>query len=354
MKATTILTPDQVQEIENETNRMIRSNPRVQHKVLTREEFNQRLASQKEATGTSEDNDFTYFRGEVKGAALELSELRLVAIEGLDLNPCGGTHLSSLSEINLFKVIGMEKDIANTVTKVKFLAGERAISYFHQSLGRETAISQLISSKPTDFYSTIDKLLKDKKELLKRYETYNEELAYYYGKDMSMKAIKTSMQNPSSEEAIVLIDHRYGADLKFLLRAGTTIFDQPEIPSNLLVILSGDENLPVSINSNAASGTGNSGGGKGGKKDKKAPVESSHTKDSTKEKSTIIVPGKTLTEGPFIIYGKVELVNLVKDKVLEVLQGRGGGRPGRLQGFATNLSQLPTLELVLQEILKQK
>jgi misacylated tRNA(Ala) deacylase len=35
--------------------------------------------------------------------------VRLVEIEGLDLQPCGGTHVARLSEIGRIEVTGIEK-----------------------------------------------------------------------------------------------------------------------------------------------------------------------------------------------------------------------------------------------------
>eukprot|EP01035_Chromulina_nebulosa_P019976 gene19976-25945_t len=44
------------------------------------------------------------------GAAENLLELRIVDIIGLDQNPCGGTHLKSLNEIQLLKIYNTERD----------------------------------------------------------------------------------------------------------------------------------------------------------------------------------------------------------------------------------------------------
>jgi alanyl-tRNA synthetase len=39
-----------------------------------------------------------------------MEDLRLIGIGDLDLNPCGGTHLQSIAEIQLLKIVGVEKD----------------------------------------------------------------------------------------------------------------------------------------------------------------------------------------------------------------------------------------------------
>lgn len=317
---------------------MIRQNHYIRSTVYSKEELDIKLKHENKAS----DAEFAHFRGEVKGAALAMSELRLVSIDGIDLNPCGGTHLSSLSEINIFKIVGTEKDLANNIIKVRFVAGGRAISYFHQSIQRESAISQLISSKPNDFVSTIDKMLKDKKDLTKKYDVYNDELAYYYGKNLLARALSEFENQGEHKKPIIIVEHRYGADLKFLIRAGNTIFEENKNAAcKIILVLSGDENTPVPL----STGISGSKGGKKGGDGKKAPAE---TKVQSSSQPTWFVQGRPLTEGPFIIY-EADQINSVKDKVLELLGGRGGGRPGRLQAYASNLSNLVHLQTALQQ-----
>eukprot|EP01034_Spumella_vulgaris_P025216 gene25216-31647_t len=90
---TSSLTTDQLNQIEQGCNDFIRRGAAVEWKLFSKNELN------------NKDNaELALMRGGPKGAALELEELRMVRIEGLDLNPCGGTHLKTLSEINLLKV----------------------------------------------------------------------------------------------------------------------------------------------------------------------------------------------------------------------------------------------------------
>jgi len=56
-------------------------------------------------------------------------DIRLVEIEGVDLNPCGGTHPKNTTDIGLLKIISTEK--AKGGTRVYFLCGNRALTYFN-------------------------------------------------------------------------------------------------------------------------------------------------------------------------------------------------------------------------------
>ncbi|HIE39494.1 MAG TPA: alanyl-tRNA editing protein [Anaerolineales bacterium] len=51
--------------------------------------------------------------------------VRLVEVEGFDLNPCGGTHVARTGEIGLLKVIRL--DYRGAETRVEFICGGRAL-----------------------------------------------------------------------------------------------------------------------------------------------------------------------------------------------------------------------------------
>jgi hypothetical protein len=125
--------------------------------------------------------------------------------------------------------------------------------------------------------------------------------------------------------------HRHGVDVQFLLTLAdsvTAALDtlDPSKPARF-VFLSGDE---LSVPSEAA------------KKDKKKGSS------SAKVASPIANP----VPGPFVLCGPSDRVNIVKDEVCTALTGRGGGKPGRMQGQAQNIS-LESLELV-RKLLQDK
>lgn len=56
-------------------------------------------------------------------------DIRLVEINGIDLNACGGTHPKNTADIGLLKIISTEK--AKGGMRVYFLCGMRALEYFN-------------------------------------------------------------------------------------------------------------------------------------------------------------------------------------------------------------------------------
>ncbi len=281
------LSGDQLAQIEHDCNEMVRKGSQVKWKLYSREE----LAGS--AAEGAENDELSNIRGGVKGAALDLAELRMVSIEGLDLNPCGGTHLRSLSEINLVKVVGTEK--AKGGVRVRFVAGERAIAYFEQCVQREAVISAKLSVPAAQWASHLDKLMKERKDASKRLDVLSEELAGYYGSALAAAA--------SSDVNAVVAEHRTGADLKFLIKAAESVL---AARPSALVFLSGDDLLPLSSGAAAAK--------KGGKTE---PVS-----------------------GPYVLFGGAEATGRTKEGVQAIVAGRGGGRPGRLQGQAAGLEKL--------------
>lgn len=301
------MTAEQLQRIEDETNSYIAQAVPVSWSVHGREDLEDVV------------NNDDCFRGMVKGAASGLASLRLVRIEGLDLNPCGGTHLQNLAEINVFKIIGNEKDRKSL--RVRFVAGQRALQYFRNCIQREAVLSQKFSAPSTEHAKLLDKLLLDRKDFEKKLEAAQEEIAGYYGQDL-LNQIQTAGVTGGT---LVLKRHRAQGTLKFLLKVVSVVFDKlPILRSNgislpdvvVLYVTGGeleDEESPEFIATQAASN------GKAGKKAAK--------------KGAAIAPVEGVTY-PFVL-ATSEGTWLTEDRkaeVLSLLDAKGGGRPGLLQG----------------------
>lgn len=340
------LTATQIEEIEAETNRMIASGAAVNWKVYSKEQILGQETSYTAASpseGTDGASELSLLRGGPKGAALELDELRMVHIEGLDLNPCGGTHLRGLCDINLLKVVGFEKDANRGCVRVRFLAGQRALNYFKECILRESSLSTHLSVPPAQHPAAVEKLLKDKRDNAKRFDTYAEELAELYAMSLCSDASKAHNSVDSAlPDTPVYAYHRPGADLKFLVKAASTVLTlhQKRNPSSTkvpLVYLSGDSNMPVFTSALDPP---------------KAikPVKKGAKKEGSAEDSTSNNRASTTGEGlngAFVLFGAENTVQALKESLMAVIGGKGGGRPGRLQGTAVNLEALEDVRKLL-------
>lgn len=88
-------------------------------------------------------------------------DIRLVSIEGLDLNTCGGTHVASTAELQLVHVPKVEP--ARGGTRLTYLAGGRALAQLESYAEMATQLSELLSVGPDDFVGQVSKLQDDLK-----------------------------------------------------------------------------------------------------------------------------------------------------------------------------------------------
>ncbi len=98
--------------------------------------------------------------------------LRVVEIEGIDVEGCGGTHLSSTGEIGFLKIISVDS-IQEGIQRITFCAGAAALNYV-QGIEREyMEIKEYVratSEVPTRVRESMDELISLRermKELLK-------------------------------------------------------------------------------------------------------------------------------------------------------------------------------------------
>lgn len=68
--------------------------------------------------------------------------LRLIEIEGVDINPCGGTHLSCTSQLQVLKIVGLEKSRGQA--RLRFMVGGRVIAALGACLQREFALNKVL------------------------------------------------------------------------------------------------------------------------------------------------------------------------------------------------------------------
>ena len=101
--------------------------------------------------------------------------VRLVEIEGLDLNTCGGTHVERLSEIQVVEILGAEP--ARGGTRITFLAGERVIAGMDRRREIEEALRARIGTAPGEFASIIDGWNDERRRLERRVRDLEVEVA---------------------------------------------------------------------------------------------------------------------------------------------------------------------------------
>ncbi|HEX4825503.1 MAG TPA: alanyl-tRNA editing protein [Candidatus Polarisedimenticolaceae bacterium] len=101
--------------------------------------------------------------------------VRLVEIEGLDLNTCGGTHVDHLGEIQAIELLDAEP--ARGGTRLRFLAGERVFASLERRRALEAALKERIGTAPAEFVSVLDGWEAERRRLDRRVREVGEQLA---------------------------------------------------------------------------------------------------------------------------------------------------------------------------------
>ncbi|HEV2315971.1 MAG TPA: alanine--tRNA ligase [Thermoplasmata archaeon] len=117
------LEPAELREVDRLVHEVIRENRPVKSYFELRSEAEKRFG-------------FTLYQG----GAVPGRELRIVEIEGFDVEACGGTHCTHTSEVGFVQVLGTER-IQDGVVRLMYAAGERALEVReqHETVLRESA-----------------------------------------------------------------------------------------------------------------------------------------------------------------------------------------------------------------------
>lgn len=141
--------------------------------------------------------------------------MRLVEIEGLDCNNCGGTHVSSTGQVRLLLLTAIER--LRGGTRVFYLAGNRALAWTREALLRERRISRVLTCSPPEQADSVDRLLERARDSERRARALSTELAGILGREAA------------SDAGGVVHIHRDETDMEFLrVVADTALSIRPE------------------------------------------------------------------------------------------------------------------------------
>ncbi|KAL0026038.1 hypothetical protein WJX79_004093 [Trebouxia sp. C0005] len=211
-------------------------------------------------------------RGKLPPADVIEDLLRLIEIEGVDINPCGGTHLSCTSELQVLKIVGLEKSRGQA--RLRFMVGGRVLAALGSALKREVALNKALGCGPGEHEGHVRALVAGKKDSIKAQKGLMEELASLHGRKLAHQC--------QQSQGGVGVFQRPDADLQYLSLVAA--FALEKAPSCLLLLV--------------------------------APTD---TDPSRKDQT-----------GVFLLAGPADRVDLVSKQVAESLGAKGGGRSGSL------------------------
>ena len=104
--------------------------------------------------------------------------MRLIEIDNLDLNACGGTHLRSTGQIGGIHLRSTER--VRQGVRVEFVCGQRAAKVAHRDHALLLRTAALLSVGPSELPQSVERLLGEAKSSAKDRQKLREELADYH------------------------------------------------------------------------------------------------------------------------------------------------------------------------------
>jgi alanyl-tRNA synthetase len=162
----------QLARIEGLANEIIAEAQPVDHRVVSSDEAQRLLAE-----------------GKLRKLPPRAGDIRLIVISGespnqaagnsdLDVNPCGGTHVTSTSQIGAVLIRGTER--VRQSTRISFLCGNRAIAAVRADDTLLTQLSRELSAPRPDLPSAVGRLKSEARTAAKERQSLREELANYH------------------------------------------------------------------------------------------------------------------------------------------------------------------------------
>lgn len=189
-------------------------------------------------------------------------DIRLVEIDGIDLNTCGGTHVRSTAEIEALKILHTEPMRGGT--RVYFVAGRRLRRLLSRHEKRGAAIQEMLSVPLEEVEQALAKRLEQLKDAVRHEQRFGKEVA-----ELVARAL-------SREEEAVVAAHFEEGDRSFLQTTAGAFRRQSQAKVALLtagdpengffVLVAGEQvsNVPGEVGPAVAEILEGRGGGKGG------------------------------------------------------------------------------------------
>ncbi len=111
-----------------------------------------------------------------QGGAVPGMEIRVVKIDDIDVEACGGTHLKNTSKARLIRIISSTK-IQDGVVRLEFAAGKAAFRYIKERDRLLSESSEVLSVNPEQLPESVRRFFREWKEQRKEIQRLKQEIA---------------------------------------------------------------------------------------------------------------------------------------------------------------------------------
>jgi alanyl-tRNA synthetase len=165
-------------------------------------------------------------------------DIRIVEIEGVEHNACGGTHVSSTGAIGMIKLLRSEKQKGNI--RITFKCGSRALDEFNDNVRILSQLSAKFNTGKDEIMDRIDKWEHEQKLIQTELAAVKEQNDIYLAREL------LSSTEPGSQVITHISDTRPLKDLQSLAVKLTALTALP------VLLLTAAENKAVLAHSGAA------------------------------------------------------------------------------------------------------
>ncbi|KAF9182148.1 hypothetical protein BGZ51_004897 [Haplosporangium sp. Z 767] len=241
-------TPEQIQEVEDRVNLYIRRNYPV-HITFT----DQRPATlPKDYVGPNgvfrvieimEDLDVIAAEQDPLSSQEQSNGKEKRGLVRLDYNPCCGTHVKSLKDLQCIKILHQEK-IRGANCRLFFVVGQRALNLMQETYQLTRDLGSILSAPggPETYVETVAKNQKQGRDAFKQIKNLFKEVATYQVRDWIQELKeKNPVQEDGSSGAYLITYHREDADMDYLVVLSSLLKDHELLRGQRIFILSAGE-----------------------------------------------------------------------------------------------------------------
>lgn len=217
--------------------------------------------------------------------------IRTIEIEGHDKNPCCGTHVSRLGQLQSLKILHTE-NVRGGNTRIFFLFGQRVLDFLDASYSITRQLTVVLSGPQETFVENVQKIQQQSRAHMKKTKKLLEQLAIY--------AVNDIAEHLKTEQSVIV--YKEEGDMEFI-----------GMMANIV-------------------------------KDRKLLEEQD-------QRVIILAAGEKKQGGPIIITGSTnEIVQKTGKAVMATLNGVKGGGKGRWQGKAQSWDDIDNLENAIKQL----
>ena len=145
------LTKQEIKQIENTANEVVQRNLPININVFER-------------SSAEEKYTFRIYQG----GAVPSNHVRIVNIDGWDVEACGGTHVNKTGEIGLIKILKTER-IQDGVVRLEFVSGNKALQYVQSQDSQLLHIAQSLGSSREKLIESFDKVTLENDQMKRKF-----------------------------------------------------------------------------------------------------------------------------------------------------------------------------------------